>query len=95
MNLKDARILITGGSMGIGKAAAAQLIAKGARVGITGRDAGQAEQTAHHDTVSGGVGDDTLAGGPGVDEFAIGDRVTVEISPYDLEKGRITFRHRN
>ena len=24
-----------------------------------------------------------------------GDRVTVEISPYDLSKGRITFRHRN
>ena len=26
--------------------------------------------------------------------IAVGDRVTVEISPYDLEKGRITFRHR-
>lgn len=24
-----------------------------------------------------------------------GDRVTVEISPYDLTKGRITFRHRS
>jgi translation initiation factor IF-1 len=24
-----------------------------------------------------------------------GDRVTVEISQYDLSKGRITFRHRN
>ena len=24
-----------------------------------------------------------------------GDRVTVEISPYDLSKGRITYRHRN
>ncbi|MCC5844652.1 MAG: translation initiation factor IF-1 [Verrucomicrobia bacterium] len=24
-----------------------------------------------------------------------GDRVQVEISPYDLTKGRITFRHRN
>jgi len=24
-----------------------------------------------------------------------GDRVTVEMSPYDLSKGRITFRHRN
>ena len=23
-----------------------------------------------------------------------GDRVTVEISPYDLSKGRITYRHR-
>jgi len=24
----------------------------------------------------------------------LGDRVTVEISPYDLDKGRITFRHK-
>lgn len=23
-----------------------------------------------------------------------GDRVTVQLSPYDLEKGRITFRHK-
>lgn len=23
-----------------------------------------------------------------------GDRVTVELSPYDLKRGRITFRHR-
>ncbi len=26
--------------------------------------------------------------------IAIGDRVTVEISPYDLTKGRISFRHK-
>jgi translation initiation factor IF-1 len=25
----------------------------------------------------------------------VGDRVTVELTPYDLSKGRITFRHRN
>jgi translation initiation factor IF-1 len=24
-----------------------------------------------------------------------GDRVTVELSPYDLSKGRITYRHRS
>lgn len=24
----------------------------------------------------------------------LGDRVTVEVSPYDLDKGRITFRHK-
>lgn len=24
-----------------------------------------------------------------------GDRVTLEISPYDLSKGRISFRHKN
>ena len=27
-------------------------------------------------------------------KIAIGDTVTVEISPYDLGKGRITFRHK-
>ena len=26
-------------------------------------------------------------------KISIGDKVTVEISPYDLSKGRITFRH--
>ncbi|GJM24169.1 MAG: translation initiation factor IF-1 1 [Phycisphaerae bacterium] len=24
-----------------------------------------------------------------------GDRVTIELSPYDLSRGRITYRHRN
>lgn len=27
-------------------------------------------------------------------KIATGDKVTVEISPYDLSKGRITFRHK-
>lgn len=27
--------------------------------------------------------------------IATGDRVTVEISPYDLTKGRISFRHKD
>lgn len=27
--------------------------------------------------------------------ITVGDRVTVEMSPYDLTKGRITYRHRN
>ena len=27
-------------------------------------------------------------------KIATGDKVTVEISPYDLTKGRITYRHR-
>jgi translation initiation factor IF-1 len=27
--------------------------------------------------------------------IAAGDRVTVAVSPYDLTKGRITFRHKN
>ena len=25
----------------------------------------------------------------------VGDRVKVEVSPYDLTRGRITFRHKN
>lgn len=25
----------------------------------------------------------------------LGDKVTIELSPYDLSKGRITFRHRD
>ena len=28
-------------------------------------------------------------------KITTGDRVTVEISPYDLSKGRIVYRHRN
>jgi len=39
MDLKNAKILITGGSLGIGKATAKVLVDRGAHVGITGRDA--------------------------------------------------------
>ena len=28
-------------------------------------------------------------------KITAGDRVTVEMSPYDLSKGRITYRHKN
>jgi translation initiation factor IF-1 len=28
-------------------------------------------------------------------KIAAGDRVTLEISPYDLTKGRIIYRHKN
>ncbi len=38
MNLKGARILLTGGSLGIGKATASLLVENGAQVAITGRD---------------------------------------------------------
>lgn len=38
MDLKNARVLVTGGSRGIGRATAARLIEAGARVAITGRD---------------------------------------------------------
>lgn len=46
MELKNARILITGGSSGLGKAMAAALKAKGARVAITGRDSEKVARTA-------------------------------------------------
>ena len=39
MNLKDATVLVTGGSGGIGRAIAASLVGAGARVAITGRNA--------------------------------------------------------
>lgn len=46
MNLDKARILVTGGSLGIGKAAAKVLAENGAQVGITGRDASRLEKAA-------------------------------------------------
>jgi 3-oxoacyl-[acyl-carrier protein] reductase len=46
MNLKGARILITGGSLGIGKATAAVLAEAGSNVAITGRDRERVEAAA-------------------------------------------------
>jgi 3-oxoacyl-[acyl-carrier protein] reductase len=46
MNLKDSKVLITGGSLGIGKATARLLTESGAKVGITGRDRGRLESAA-------------------------------------------------
>ncbi|HET6350416.1 MAG TPA: SDR family oxidoreductase [Candidatus Krumholzibacteria bacterium] len=46
MKLKDARILVTGGSLGIGKAAAQVLAEAGARVAITGRHEDRLQRAA-------------------------------------------------
>jgi 3-oxoacyl-[acyl-carrier protein] reductase len=46
MKLKGSSILITGGSLGIGKAAAKVLVDAGANVAITGRDANRLEAAA-------------------------------------------------
>jgi len=46
MELKNSNILLTGGSLGIGKATAKLLINKGAKVVITGRDKKRIEETA-------------------------------------------------
>ncbi len=44
-NLKDRRVLVTGGSSGIGRAMAKVLLARGAKVVITGRRAGLLDET--------------------------------------------------
>lgn len=46
MEIKDAHILVTGGSLGIGKATAKALIDKGAQVVITGRNKARLEEAA-------------------------------------------------
>jgi 3-oxoacyl-[acyl-carrier protein] reductase len=45
-NLQDKRVVITGGSSGLGKAMAEELVKRGAKVLITGRDASKIEKTA-------------------------------------------------
>ena len=47
MKLNDAKILITGGSLGIGKATAKMLAENGANVAITGRDEGRLQKVAN------------------------------------------------
>ncbi len=46
MNLKDAKVLLTGGSKGLGKATAKLLVEAGAKVMITARNAEKLESTA-------------------------------------------------
>jgi len=47
MTIKGARILVTGGSLGIGKATAKLLVEQGAEVAITGRSEGRVEKAAN------------------------------------------------
>lgn len=46
MTLENKTVLLTGGSLGLGKATAKMLIEKGAKVAITGRNADRLKQTA-------------------------------------------------
>ena len=46
MKIDNSRILITGGSLGIGKETAKQLVLQGAKVIITGRDKSRLDQSA-------------------------------------------------
>ena len=46
MEIKNSRVLVTGGSSGLGKSLAKNLVELGARVLITGRDASKVEQVA-------------------------------------------------
>jgi NAD(P)-dependent dehydrogenase (short-subunit alcohol dehydrogenase family) len=54
MHLQDKRVLITGGSSGIGLATAHQLVAKGARVCITGRRQGPLDRAVEALRAAGG-----------------------------------------
>ncbi|RLD24388.1 MAG: short-chain dehydrogenase, partial [Bacteroidetes bacterium] len=47
MKLKNSKILITGGSSGLGKAMAVALVEQGANVVITGRDKEKLEKVAN------------------------------------------------
>ena len=60
--MADKTVLITGGTGGIGRAAAVGLASMGARVGITGRDRARAEAAA--------AGIARESGNPAVDFFA-------------------------
>jgi len=63
--LKDRRYLVTGGSRGIGRAIAAALTERGAKVAITGRDARVAAATA------GEIGAHAVAADVGVEEDCV------------------------
>ena len=65
MQLADARVLVTGGSAGIGLEVARVLVARGAKVAISGRDGARLEQAASE------VGATAIAGDVSIEADAV------------------------
>ena len=78
MQLQNARVLVTGGSVGIGHAIAKQALAKGARVVVNGRDAARLEAAAQE------LGTDAAPGDVGRDAEAIVARAVDRLGGLDV-----------
>jgi 3-oxoacyl-[acyl-carrier protein] reductase len=80
MNLKEAKVLVTGGSSGIGLETARQLAQRGARVAICGRRASRVDEAAHTIGAIGIHGDVSIED----DVARIVKRVIAEFGDYNV-----------
>lgn len=80
MNLKEAKVLVTGGSSGIGLETARQLAQRGARVAICGRRASRVDEAAHTIGAIGIHGDISIED----DVARIVKRVIAEFGDYNV-----------